>query len=258
MTPLRQRMLDALVLHGKAARTQEAYISAVAQAGAVLPVQSGHVERRSRCKRTCCTCCESASCRARPSTRPAARFAFCSARCSVARAARFRSRCRAHRRRCPRSSSREEIARLLACALHLKARTAPELRLCAGPARERAVRAAARAHRHRADRMCVRVVQGKGAKDRYVPLRARPARYCCAPVWRSDASAAAGCSPPPPMRARRSHVEQAQRWYSARPRCRWHHQGRRHPHAASLLRHPPAGSRRRPAQHLRSGSVTAT
>jgi len=31
MTPLRQRMLDALVLHGKAARTQEAYISAVAQ-----------------------------------------------------------------------------------------------------------------------------------------------------------------------------------------------------------------------------------
>jgi len=26
MTPLRQRMLDALVLHGKAARTQEAYI----------------------------------------------------------------------------------------------------------------------------------------------------------------------------------------------------------------------------------------
>ena len=31
MTPLRQRMLDALVLHGKAARTQEAYIEAVAK-----------------------------------------------------------------------------------------------------------------------------------------------------------------------------------------------------------------------------------
>ena len=31
MTPLRRRMLDALVLHGKAKRTQDAYISAVAQ-----------------------------------------------------------------------------------------------------------------------------------------------------------------------------------------------------------------------------------
>jgi hypothetical protein len=31
MTPLRRRMLEALVLHGKAQRTQEAYISAVAQ-----------------------------------------------------------------------------------------------------------------------------------------------------------------------------------------------------------------------------------
>ena len=30
MTPLRQRMFDALVLHGKAARTQQAYIGAVA------------------------------------------------------------------------------------------------------------------------------------------------------------------------------------------------------------------------------------
>jgi hypothetical protein len=31
MTPLRQRMLDALVLRGMAARTQEAYIDAVAR-----------------------------------------------------------------------------------------------------------------------------------------------------------------------------------------------------------------------------------
>jgi site-specific recombinase XerD len=31
MTPLRQRMLDALVVRGKAARTQEAYIEAVAR-----------------------------------------------------------------------------------------------------------------------------------------------------------------------------------------------------------------------------------
>ena len=31
MTPLRQRMLDALVLRGKAERTQESYIDAVAR-----------------------------------------------------------------------------------------------------------------------------------------------------------------------------------------------------------------------------------
>ena len=31
MTPLRRRMIDALILHGKAARTQESYVGAVAQ-----------------------------------------------------------------------------------------------------------------------------------------------------------------------------------------------------------------------------------
>ena len=31
MTPLRQRMIDAMVLRGMAARTQEAYIDAVAR-----------------------------------------------------------------------------------------------------------------------------------------------------------------------------------------------------------------------------------
>ena len=38
MSPLRQRMLDALVLRGKAARTQEAYIDAVVR-------MSGHFGR---------------------------------------------------------------------------------------------------------------------------------------------------------------------------------------------------------------------
>jgi integrase/recombinase XerD len=62
-----------------------------------------------------------------------------------------------------------------------------------------------------ADRMCVRVVQGKGAKDRYVPLPAdlltelRQYRSLLKPRgWLFPAAADAG---------RPLHSEQAQRWY---------------------------------------------
>ena len=60
--------------------------------------------------------------------------------------------------------------------------------------------------------MCVRVVQGKGAKDRYVPLPGRSARRrsvttgaCCI--------RARGCLPPPADAERPLHSEQALRWY---------------------------------------------
>jgi site-specific recombinase XerD len=62
-----------------------------------------------------------------------------------------------------------------------------------------------------ADRMCVRVVQGKGAKDRYVPLPAdlleRLRSYCRQVRPRGWLFSAATDA------AQALHTEQAQRWY---------------------------------------------
>ena len=61
-----------------------------------------------------------------------------------------------------------------------------------------------------ADRMCVRVVQGKGARDRYVPLAPTCSRRCActvqgaAPAWLFAAATDA---------SRALNIEQAQRWY---------------------------------------------
>ena len=84
-----------------------------------------------------------------------------------------------------------------------------------------------------ADRMCIRVVQGKGAKDRYVPLAPDVLEVCVRggepPPRRSGCSRAAR-DPAQPM-----DVKSAQRWYRASRAQGRHHQARRHPHAATLL-----------------------
>jgi hypothetical protein len=124
MTPLRQRMMDALVLHGKAARTQEACRFGGCAIGAVLPAQSGHFERGTdRGAYLVHLLAASASSRAPASTRPAARSISCLARCWGEPSCPTACRCHAARSGCPRSGSRAEIARLLACACSLKART---------------------------------------------------------------------------------------------------------------------------------------
>ena len=96
MTPLRQRMLDALVLHGKAPRTQEAYISAVAQLarhyrrspdtldGAEIEAYLLHLLRERQLTRSTVN---QAGCA----------INFLLARSSVGRAVRAGSRCRAGR-----------------------------------------------------------------------------------------------------------------------------------------------------------------
>ena len=210
MTPLRQRMLDALVLHGKAARTQEAYIEAVAKLarhyrcspdrlsdGQVQQyllhlVQARHLARSSVNQAGC-----------------AFRFFYGTVlghdgkafQIPLARAAQ----------KLPEILSREEIARLLACAPHFKAHTVLASAYALGL---RVSELCALRIEHidsAADRMCVRVVQGKGARDRYVPLSAdllealrlyvqavRPRRWLFAAA--TDAS-------------RPLNIEQAQRWY---------------------------------------------
>ena len=122
MTPLRQRMLDALVLHGKAPRTQEAYISAVAQLarhyrrspdslnGAEIEAYLLHLLRERQLTRSTVN---QAGC--------AINFLFS----KVLGHAELPYRAPLPRgpQRLPEILSREEIARLLACACSLKART---------------------------------------------------------------------------------------------------------------------------------------
>jgi site-specific recombinase XerD len=113
--------------------------------------------------------------------------------------------------RLPEILSREELARLLACAVHLKARTVLS---CAYALGLRVSELCALRIEHldtAADRMCVRVVQGKGSKDRYVPLptdllsEIRHYRRLLKPRgWLF----AAGTDTERPL-----NIEQAQRWY---------------------------------------------
>ena len=123
MTPLRRRMLDALVLHGKAKRTQEAYISAVAQlarhyrrspdllSGEQIEAYLVHLLRERQLTRSTVN---QAGC--------AINFLFG----KVLGHAELPYRAPLPRgpQRLPEILSRDEIARLLACACSLKARTA--------------------------------------------------------------------------------------------------------------------------------------
>ena len=169
MTPLRQRMLDALVLHGMALRTQETYIDAVsglARHYRRSPERLGAEQVQSYLLYLL---------RERRLSRSSVNVYGCAFRFLYGRVLGldgevFQIPLAAAPQRLPEILSRAEIAQLLACAAQPKARMlltsayALGLRvseLCA--LRPEHIDSAA-------DRMCVRVVQGKGARDRYVPL----------------------------------------------------------------------------------------
>ena len=169
MTPLRQRMLDALVLRGMAARTQEAYIGAVAglarhyrrnpaelsadevQQYLLHLVRERHLARSSVNQYSCA-------------------FRFLYGSVLGLDGDEFQIPLAAAPQRLPEILARAEIAQLLACAPHPKARTLLTSAYALG-LRVSELCALRVEHIDSAtDRMCVRVVQGKGARDRYVPL----------------------------------------------------------------------------------------
>jgi len=171
MTPLRQRMLDALVLRGMAARTQQAYIDAVAslarhyrrspdqlsadevQRYLLHLLRERHLARSSVNQYGCA-------------------FRFLYGNVLGLDGVAFQIPLAAAPQRLPEILSRAEIAALLECAPHLKART---LLSCGYALGLRVSELCALRPEHidsATDRMCVRVVQGKGARDRYVPLSA--------------------------------------------------------------------------------------
>jgi integrase/recombinase XerD len=169
MTPLRQRMLDAMVLRGMAVRTQEAYIDAVAKlakyyrrspdlldASEVQKYLLHLLEERGLSRSTVNQC----SC--------ACRFLYGSVLEREAQAMQIPLG-RAPQR-LPQILSREELARLFVWSPSVKARTLLMVGYGTGLRLSELCRLRVNDIDSARDRMCIRVVQGKGGKDRYVPL----------------------------------------------------------------------------------------
>ena len=169
MTPLRQRMLDALILRGKAARTQEAYIEAVAR-------MAGHFGRSP----DTLTSQEVQQyllhlLRERKLARSSVNQYGCAYRFFYGTVLgwdgdTFQIPLAPAPQRLPEILSREELARLFAMACHEKARTFLMVAYGTGLRLSEMCHLRAADIDSHVDRMCIRVEQGKGAKDRYVPL----------------------------------------------------------------------------------------
>jgi integrase/recombinase XerD len=169
MKALRQRMLDALQLCGKAERTQQTYIEAVARLAGHYKrspdeltqqeVQAYllHLLRHRQLARASVNQYGSA-------------YRFFYGKVLGLDGERFQIPLGPAPQRLPELLSREELARLFAAAGSEKARTFLMLAYGTGLRLTELSRLRVCDIDSAPDRMCLRVVQGKGAKDRYVPL----------------------------------------------------------------------------------------
>jgi integrase/recombinase XerD len=170
MTPLRQRMIDAMQLRGLAVRTQEVYVRAVAALamhyhcspelldGPQVQEYLLHLVRQRHLSRSSVN---QAGC--------AFRFLYYTV---LDRAQQVQVPLAKSEQRLPEILSREELARLFACAAEGKPRTVLMTAYGLGLRIGELCRLRVADIDGHTDRMCVRIVQGKGAKDRYVPLPA--------------------------------------------------------------------------------------
>lgn len=169
MTPLRQRMLDALVLRGMALRTQESYIDAVARLArhykrspdALSAEQVQHfllhlLRDRQRSRSTV--------------NQYGCAYRFLYGTVLGLDGQEFHIPLGIAPQRLPEILSREEIARLFAVTTRLGPRTFLMLAYATGLRLSELRHLRVRDIDSHDDRMCIRVVQGKGGKDRYVPL----------------------------------------------------------------------------------------
>ena len=212
MTLLRQRMLDALVLRGMATRTQEAYIDAVARLArhyrrspdtlSADEVQSYllHLLRERKLSRASVN-------------QYGCAYRFLYGTVLGLNGEAFQIPLAAAPQRLPEILSREELARLFSVARHLKSRTFLMLSYGTGLRLSEMCHLRVADIDSHADRMCIRVEQGKGAKDRYVPL-SEDVLQLLRTWWRSahprEWLFGAARDPAQPL-----NVKCAQRWYYA-------------------------------------------
>jgi integrase/recombinase XerD len=163
MTPLRQRMLDALELRGHAARTREAYIDAVAR-----------LARHYRCSPDALSAEQVQAyllhlLRDRQLARSSVNQYGCAYRFLYGTVLgldgdAFQIPLGHATQQLPEILSREEIARLFAAARHSKSRSLLMLAYATGLRLSELTHLRVADIDSAADRMCIRVVQGKGAK----------------------------------------------------------------------------------------------
>lgn len=168
MTPLRQRMIEEMQVRGLSPRTQKSYIGAVAGLARHYACSPELLDEAQIRKYLLHLSGERHLSRATVIQAGSAfRFLFHKA---LGRPKDFEVPLAKAEQRLPEILSRQELARLFECAAPGKPRTvlmtAYGLGLRVGELCKLRV---ADVDGH-ADRMCVRIVQGKGAKDRYVPL----------------------------------------------------------------------------------------
>ncbi|WP_088280797.1 site-specific integrase [Ideonella sp. A 288] len=220
MTPLRQRMLDAMTLRGMAARTVEAYIHAMVGLSryhrrspdtlSVAEVQQYmvHLHRERRLAFSSVNQAASA-------------FKFFYGVVLGLDARSFDIPYARQPQRVPEVLSRDELARLFACAPHATANVFMKLAYATGLRLNELCHLRRRDIDDAPDRMCIHVVQGKGGKDRLVPLAADTLQVLRAwialqPAARSGPVDAAGWLFPSRTDPDRPMFDQApQRWYRA-------------------------------------------
>lgn len=169
MTPLRQRMLDAMTLRGLAARTVESYLHAMVglakhyrRSPDTLSAEEVrqymlHMYRERRLSFSTVNQAASA-------------FKFFYGTVLGLEPRVFDIPYARQPQRVPEVLSREEVARLLACAPHPTAVTFLTLAYATGLRLNELCHLRRRDIDDAPDRMCIHVVQGKGGKDRLVPL----------------------------------------------------------------------------------------
>ena len=169
ISPLRQRMLNALQLRGMAPRTQEAYVDAVSrlarhyrrspellsaeevQAYLLHLLRERHLARASLNLYGCA-------------------FRFFYRTVLALDGEVFQIPLGPAPQTLPEVLAREELARLFDAACHAKARSFLQLAYGSGLRVSELCHLRVEHIDSHADRMCIHVVQGKGAKDRLVPL----------------------------------------------------------------------------------------
>jgi integrase/recombinase XerD len=169
MTPLRQRMIDAMTLRGLAARTVEAYVHAVfglakhyrrsPDSLSCDEVQRYMLHLHRERKLSFSSINQAASA-----------FKFLYGTVLELDPNQFDIPYARGPQRLPELLSRDEVASLLSCAPNYTAATFLKLAYATGLRLNELCRLRRRHIESEHDRMCIRVVQGKGNKDRLVPL----------------------------------------------------------------------------------------
>lgn len=171
MSSLRQSMVDAMLLRGMAPRTQQAYIEAVARLGLHYG-HSPHLLSAQEVQQYLLHLIGPRKLSRSTVNQYGSAFRFLYGTVLGLDGQAFQIPLGRAQQRLPEILSRAELARLFASADSLKARTFLMLAYSTGLRLTELCHLRPQDIDSHPDRMCIRVVQGKGAKDRYVPLAA--------------------------------------------------------------------------------------